>query len=408
MKALPFDRKRFMTVADFLAVLLTVSLPWSTSATSILAALWLLVFAPTCDIARLRRVVFSPAGGLPLLLVALGTLGMLWANVSWTERFNGIGSFLKLLYIPLLMCQFSEYGRGRPVLIGFLASCALLLVVSWATFLWPAISNPTKTVGIPVKDYISQGAMFTICMAVILQFASDTWRAGRRTPALALAAVAVIFVMNIVYVATSQTSLVAIPVLLVLFGYRQFGWKGTVAALVAFFILLAAAWPSASYLRLRLTSFVDQVQAYQPDGPRTAIGERLIFWTKSLAFIKAAPVIGHGTGTIRSQFEQSVAGRSGAAAEASANPHNQVLAVGIQLGFIGIVLLLAMWVSHLVLVRTAGMAGWAGLVVVVQNIVGSQFNSHLFDFTHGWTYAIGVGIAGGIVLKTAGTQGQAS
>ena len=35
----------------------------------------------------------------------------------------------------------------------------------------------------------------------------------------------------------------------------------------------------------------------------------------------------------------------------------------------------------------------------MQNVIGSLFNSHLFDFTHGWTYVIGVGIAGGTVLK---------
>jgi hypothetical protein len=30
---------------------------------------------------------------------------------------------------------------------------------------------------------------------------------------------------------------------------------------------------------------------------------------------------------------------------------------------------------------------------VVQNFVGSQFNSHLFDFTHSWVYVVGVDIA---------------
>ena len=38
----------------------------------------------------------------------------------------------------------------------------------------------------------------------------------------------------------------------------------------------------------------------------------------------------------------------------------------------------------------------------MQNIISSLFNSHLFDFTHGWTYVIGVGIAGGTVLKESG------
>ena len=44
------------------------------------------------------------------------------------------------------------------------------------------------------------------------------------------------------------------------------------------------------------------------------------------------------------------------------------------------------------------LAGWIGLVVVVQNIVGSLFNSHIFDFTQGWTYVVGMGVAGGMVI----------
>lgn len=58
-----------------------------------------------------------------------------------------------------------------------------------------------------------------------------------------------------------------------------------------------------------------------------------------------------------------------------------------------------MWIAHLLLFRGNGLANWIGVVVVVQNIVGSLFNSHLFDFVQGWVYVIGVGIAGGTALK---------
>jgi O-antigen ligase len=40
--------------------------------------------------------------------------------------------------------------------------------------------------------------------------------------------------------------------------------------------------------------------------------------------------------------------------------------------------------------------GWVGLTVVVQNIVSSLLNSHLFDFHEGWLYVLGVGVAGAI------------
>jgi O-antigen ligase len=64
-------------VADGLAVALAASLPWSTSATGVLAGLWLLAVIPTLDAAALRRVLSTPAGGLPVMLWALGLVGML-------------------------------------------------------------------------------------------------------------------------------------------------------------------------------------------------------------------------------------------------------------------------------------------------------------------------------------------
>ena len=396
-----FDRERSVRVVDGLTIALAISLPWSTSATSVIAALWLAAFIPICDVARLRQIALGPAGGLPLLLVALGAVGMLWAEVTWADRFDGMSSFIKLLFIPLLLCQFSRSDRGWHVLVGFLASSALLLIYSWAFFIWPDLpSAPQRNnAGVPIKDYISQGAVFTISIFVLARLASDAWLSGRRYLCAALIALALLFLANVFYIATSRTSLVVLVVLLAAFGFNQFSWKGRIGLCAGFLILVAATWPSASYMKLRVISFFEEVQAYHPSGAATPAGERMEFWQKSIGFVMEAPVAGHGTGSIREQFRRSTDGKTGMAGEASANPHNQILAVGIQLGFAGIAVLLAMWIAHLFLFRLTGPSAWFGLVVVIQNIVGSLFNSHLFDFTHGWIYVALVGVAGGMALK---------
>ena len=54
------------------------------------------------------------------------------------------------------------------------------------------------------------------------------------------------------------------------------------------------------------------------------------------------------------------------------------------------------------LFRGEGLVNWIGLLVVVQNIFTSLFNSHIFDFHEGWMYVLGVGVAGGLVLKARG------
>ena len=81
------------------------------------------------------------------------------------------------------------------------------------------------------------------------------------------------------------------------------------------------------------------------------------------------------------------------------NPHNQTLHAGIQWGAFGIVLLLAMWMAHLRIFAAAGLAALIGLFIVVQNILGSLFDSHLADFVEGWIYVIGVGVAAGTARR---------
>jgi O-antigen ligase len=68
--------------------------------------------------------------------------------------------------------------------------------------------------------------------------------------------------------------------------------------------------------------------------------------------------------------------------------------------------LAAMWVAHLALFRGGTLIAWFGLTVAVQNVVGSFFNSYLFDFSQGWLYVVGVGVAGGMVLRETPQAGK--
>jgi O-antigen ligase len=394
-----FDRTRLAAVADWLMVAVAVSLPWSTSATSILLVLWLLALIPTLAWPDLRRELVTPAGGLPVLLFLLGVLGMTWADVTLLERWEGLDSFFKLLVIPLLITQFRRSDNGMRVFIGFLIACAALLMASWANAIWPDLPRSSQNVGVPVKNYIVQSVEFLLCLAMLLYFAIERARDGRWTHAVILFFFSMAFLVDILFVATSRTTLVIIPVLAILYASRQFDWKGIVATAGVCFVLAGAAWAASPYLRDRVAAVFSQTEAYESEHAVTSTGERIVFWTKSIRFIKSAPLLGHGTGSITAMFRKAAIGETGVRAEVAANPHNQTFAVAIQLGLFGAAVLWAMWISQLAWFRGTGVVAWIGLIVVTQNIVGSLFNSFLFDFTEGWLYVVGVGVAGGMALK---------
>ncbi|TMH27392.1 MAG: O-antigen ligase family protein, partial [Betaproteobacteria bacterium] len=99
---------------------------------------------------------------------------------------------------------------------------------------------------------------------------------------------------------------------------------------------------------------------YEPANEPTSIDLRFEFWRKSVGFFAEAPLVGHGTGSTRRLFEQAAVGRTDAAAEVTGNPHNQTLNVAVQWGIMGVVVLYAMWLLHLVLFRGEGWANWLG------------------------------------------------
>jgi len=394
-----FDRARWLLVVDWLAVGVAASLPWSTSATSILIVLWLIAVLPTLDVDSLRRALTIPAGFLPVALWLLAAFGMLWADVSWAERVGGLNGFHRLLLIPLVLLHFRRSGHGAWVIQGFFYATLALLIVSLGLALIPGLHWRGVQIGVPVKDYVYQSMEFVLCAFVLFGYAFAAGRSQRWRQAAGLAALALLFLTDVFFVATGRTALILAPVLLFVLGWREFRWKGIVGAVVLGGVVAATVWFGSPYLRAKLTISYHDWQAYRVSDAPNSTGLHLEFLRKSLSFIKASPVIGYGTGSIAEQFRNAAIGQSGAAAAPAVNPHNQIFAVAIQLGLVGAAVLVAMWIAHLLLFTGGGLTAWIGMAVVVQNIASSTFNSHLFDFTSGWLYVFGVGVVGGMILQ---------
>jgi O-antigen ligase len=390
-------------VVDMFAILTAVSLPWSTSLVAIFATAMLLSMVPFLELKSFLQSLTRPICIAPIALFALAVAGTLWSDADWSARVHAVGPTVKLLVLPVLLLHFERWPRGFWIFIAFLASCTCLMIISWIVFFYPDLSlKPTLEVsrGIFVKNYIDQSQEFALC-AVGLAYPIVTYlRARRFLIAAVLMALSAGFLVNMVFVVVSRTAIVTVPVMLAVFGLLHLKWRANLAVFCATFVFGAVAWTASPQLEWTIKTFTRDYQLYKEYGESTSIGQRLEFWRKSLRFFAEAPVIGHGTGSTRRLFEQSVTGRAKlAAAEVIANPHNQTLNVAVQWGTAGIVLLYATWILHLSLFRGEGLLNWIGLLVVVQNIFTSLFNSHLFDFHEGWMYVLGVGVAGGMVLK---------
>src|ERR1700687_5814347 len=160
---------------DLLTVLIGILLPWSTSGVAIAGVLWIIALIPTIEMRAFLRSLMPPICALPIAFFALALVGTLWSDASWGARLYAVSPTAKLLMLPLLLYHFERTPRGVWVFIAFLASCLLLMAVSWLVAFDPKLSlklyfsrgpyDPAS--GIAVKNYIDQSQEFVLCAVVL-------------------------------------------------------------------------------------------------------------------------------------------------------------------------------------------------------------------------------------------------
>jgi O-antigen ligase len=386
---------------DLLTVLIAILLPWSTSGVAIAGVLWIIALIPTIEMRAFLRSLMRPVCALPIAFFALALVGTLWSDASWGARLYAVSPTAKLLMLPLLLYHFERTPRGVWVFVAFLASCTLLMAVSWIVAFEPnlTLKPEAEARGIFVKNYIDQSQEFALCSVALAYPIMTFLQTNRIRLAALLTVLALSFLANMMFVVISRTALVTMPIMLAVFALLHLKLRTTILASSAAVLFAAVAWNASPDLRTTTLKFFADYQQTKVQNNPSGMGSRLEFWQKSLRFFAEAPVIGHGTGSTRGLFEQAAIGQIGAHAEIVGNPHNQTLNVAVQWGAVGVIVLYAMWLAHLLLFRGDGLANWIGLLAVVQNIFTSLFNSHLFDFHEGWMYVLGVGVAGGMALR---------
>lgn len=417
------SREQSAAIADYAAIALAAILPWSTSGTAIAAVVFIIAALGAIEWKRIGDVIRRPAAYVPVLFFALFFLGMFWAfGLPWKERLHGLEPAARLLVIPLLLYHFKHSTRGLWVAYAFFWSCAVLLALSWIFWAFQ-IEGRALIVGVPVKNYIDQGQEFSLCIAGALWWLVAALRKRQWGRVSILSAFIALFVLNMAFVVSSRTAFAAVPFLIVLFAVLNLRLRHAALICLVLVACVGALWVSSPYLRDRVAGVAHEVDVYMQNCAVTSsMGERLEFWRRAINQIREAPLLGRGTGTVHMLFKTSAEEAlnplphmrahiepnrdlwsrmaSNYAGQAPGNPHQQTLSVGMQLGLAGIVLLFFLWAVHLKLFwPVGGTAAWLGFATVAQNVFTSLANSHLFDFTPGWMYVIGVGVAGGMVLQ---------
>jgi len=377
-----------------MAVATAFSLPLSTSAQAIAVSIFVVLAIATLDIKRFAATIRSPAAWLPAALFALILIGVTWSSEPLPVALKWVGPYAKLLLIPIVMMTAFSRKDGLQIACGFLAACTILLLLSWASVLWPG--GPWRWfngTGVPVKDNAVQSGEFALCAFGLAYMGLRLRSENRGRAALALV-LAALFFANALFVNISKTGILMAGALLALFLLETQGWRRGVLIAIPAMLAIVVALSLSPAAQVRFKQFLEGTEPLHENHENISTAARLYFWKESRRFIASAPVLGHGTGSIAALYRGLDQSKTFGNIP---DPHNQFLHTTLQVGLVGGALLIAMWAAHLALFWGGGALRAMGSAIVVQNILGSLFNSHLSTVTQGMLYCLGVGLTGALI-----------
>jgi O-antigen ligase len=331
----------------------------------------------------------------PFVLGGAALFALYAASLAWTagprhQALEQLASYRVLLMPLVFVPALSQRAWRDRTLAALLLSLGLVLalsVVQWLSPL-PFAKATLDPMGRETRDaYVfTDRIRQSVHLSLLLLWSAGTWLLVREAPArlrLAVAAIAVVCVVDMLWLLKGRTGYALVGGLSLYLLHARFGARGVVAGVVAGSVVAATVWAGMPLFSARLAGSATEVRAYLETGANNATGERLEMWSNSLRMIADAPVLGHGIESYPTLSQAMYAAKGRVPLEVYHDPHQEFLYVGVELGLVGLALLVAGLVG---VWRVAGRFDdawrWIARGIVVAYASAGLFNGLL---NVGWT-----------------------
>jgi len=394
-------RPHFDTAAKVMVVLAAFSIPMSTAMMSIATALLLLFWILSGNFDQKFRTIGQNSAALwSLGLFLLLAIGLIYTSAESEAAIGTFGKYKKLLFIPIILSLGLTKKWQRSAIYAFVIAMTIILIMSYLKYF--GILAHTGSTGeeyTVFKGRIAHGIFMAFYFYIMVQFAIH--RKPWRWLFLILASLAC---YNLLFINVGRSGYVVFTCLVFFLFYQRFNWKGLVGAFLALTILMTFAFFTSDGFRSRITESVNDVRVHVPGeyNHYSGLRYRLEYYQTTLKIIKKNVLVGHGTGSLATEFK-IMADQEGL--RTTDNPHNEFMMVTAQIGLVGLFVLCGMLYSQ-----------WRASLnldveyrhilqgVLVTMISGSMLNSLLLDSGEGKFYVILVAI----LLSTSALQNQKS
>ena len=277
-------------------------------------------------------------------------LGVLWSE-NLSEAWNDIGMKLSLLAIPLALLFVKLNIRRDQLLQLFILGLVVSCVINYSYAIFRSIYNPEDNQwAYFTESYFSfqmHRSYYAVYLVIGVIASIHEFARSRKIGFLFLGLVfGVAVVQTFSKVGILLLLLSAIPVG-IYYAYRMIGSLKTSVLLLATIVIAITVYFSSPKMQTRFEKMIGALTS-QSNQKETleSNNSRVVMWETSLELISEHPIIGSGTGDVMQVLsDRNIRNGDILLAEKKLNSHNQYLNSWVQLGLLGLLPLIMIFVT---------------------------------------------------------------
>ncbi|MFO1256908.1 MAG: O-antigen ligase family protein [Gammaproteobacteria bacterium] len=378
------------TIGSYAGLLLAFSIPLSTSATTISALLVLLMWGLSGDWATKQDLLIKhPLSQMIWLFSAYALITLLYSDATSKHMIQSSKDILRMLSIPFVMYFFHSPRQARLGLWCFIAALGVTFMLALLKVYGgiPIGNKFNYTNGVyqvsaaVFKSHIKTNFFMAIGSFFLIHqiFSNSQYR-------WFLILLLLSFCFYVFYMSWGRTGYAVFCTLAVVAILQLLHRWHRLVAILLLGISLVLIYASSETIQFRLHQLTQDYQIYEARGPlnTSSLGSRLTYYQNSLALIQEHPWFGTGLGSFATRYQAKFSSES-----LTDNPHNQYLLVCVELGIVGLIGLMSLFL--LMLYHTKRLRPDLSKMAqgcVVAFMIGCLVNSWLMDFTEGMFFVL--------------------
>ncbi len=365
-------------------VFLAFAIPVSTFATHItLFALIVSWFLAGNLETKVKRISSHPVVKAMVALFVVFLVGAFYSPAPTSDIIQLLNKIAKLLYLPFVLSVMTEEKWRRRTLRAFLGAIVLTFALAVLKVYGGLPVTNNFTLACVFKDHIYTNLMMAFASFMVGHY---LWRTTNKMQRFALGSLLLGLFFYVLCMSEGRSGHMIFLALWVLFCFQKFSSKRLWIVGLGSVFLGVIALEYSPMLQYRFFSIVEEFWRYQTSHFLTSVGQRLEFLNHTLQLVKEHPWVGYGTGSFAIVYHSYADLHHIVATD---NPHNEYLNVLIQVGGLGLLVFLSLFVIIFKSSRELPEPEkWFVQGLIVAMMLGCVANSWLMDFTSGYFFVV--------------------